>query len=103
MSGDVHVRTCEGLGVKFPRATRLADLESLPFLSKSNRIVCLTNPAYFEKIEPIKPPRADVGVVANWIEEDWGVRILTSFWYLQMGNKGFFESIHYNDSDQAFR
>jgi hypothetical protein len=23
MSGDVHVRFCEGLGVKFPRATRL--------------------------------------------------------------------------------
>jgi hypothetical protein len=23
MSGDVHVRICEGLGVKFPRATRL--------------------------------------------------------------------------------
>ena len=22
MSGDVHVRICEGLGVKFPRATR---------------------------------------------------------------------------------
>ncbi len=26
MSGDVHVRFCEGLGVKFPRATRLVVL-----------------------------------------------------------------------------
>ncbi len=25
MTGDCHVRICEGLGVKFPRATRLAD------------------------------------------------------------------------------
>jgi len=24
MSGDAHVRICESLGVKFPRATRLA-------------------------------------------------------------------------------
>jgi hypothetical protein len=35
--------------------------------------MCLTNPTYFEKIEPTKPPGADVGIGANWIEEDWGV------------------------------
>ncbi len=32
MSGDVHVRICEGLGVKFPRATRLVIYPSIkPF------------------------------------------------------------------------
>jgi hypothetical protein len=25
MTGDCHVRICEGLGVKFPRATRLVE------------------------------------------------------------------------------
>jgi hypothetical protein len=27
MTGDCHVRICEGLGVKFPRATRLINQE----------------------------------------------------------------------------
>jgi hypothetical protein len=27
MTGDCHVRICEGLGVKFPRATRLRNLD----------------------------------------------------------------------------
>ncbi len=29
MTGDCHVRICEGLGVKFPRSTRLCQVECL--------------------------------------------------------------------------
>jgi hypothetical protein len=70
------------------------DLECLPLMSKPNRIVCLTNPRHFEKIEPTKPTRADLGIVANWIEEDWASEYLF-FWYLQRGGKrGGGEFIH---------
>ncbi len=30
MTGDRHVRFCEGVGVRFPRATQLSVLENLP-------------------------------------------------------------------------
>ena len=32
MTGDCHVRFCEGLGVKFPRATRLSAFRCFYFL-----------------------------------------------------------------------
>jgi len=41
MNGDIHVRFCEGLGVKFPRATlpaitgQNATLDSLEFRAQS--------------------------------------------------------------------
>jgi hypothetical protein len=49
MNREVHVRFCEGLGVKFPRATRLGNLRLTDssdilsgFMSKS-RLIAETN------------------------------------------------------------
>jgi len=36
MTGDCHVRFCEGLGVKFPRATRLVNQEVMPDIGGSD-------------------------------------------------------------------
>jgi hypothetical protein len=64
--------------------------------------ICLTDPTYFEKIEPTKPPRADVVIVVNWIEGIRASEYLFLFAICKRVVKGVFESIHCNDSDQAF-
>jgi hypothetical protein len=40
MTGDCHVSICEGLGVKFPRATQLCNLiKFVIFYDISNRLI----------------------------------------------------------------
>ena len=102
MTGDCHVRICEGLGVKFPWATRPDDLGCVSFMSKPNQIICFMNPIYFKKIELTKPARSDVGIVAKWIEEDRVSEYLFPFGICKGVAKDFFESIYCNDSDPAF-
>jgi hypothetical protein len=56
MSGDAHVRICESLGVKFPRATRLVGLDrrlaTLALAHRRSEWICYRRPGPASKRQP---------------------------------------------------